>query len=148
MLEKLIVFVEEPSMEAALESILPKLLGEIEYQIIRFQCKDDLLRQAPARLKGYASWLPETWRILVLVDRDNDDCRRLKASLESMAAEAGLRTKMLARGGQSFQVISRIAVEELEAWFFGDWQAVCSAYPRVPASVPQKSRFLDPDGIV
>lgn len=64
MLEKLIVFVEEPSMESALESILPKLLGEIEYQII------------------------------------------------------------------------------------GDWQAVCSAYPRVSASVPQKSGFRDPDAIV
>jgi len=35
MLEKLVVFVEEYSMEAALEQLLPKLLGDIEFQIIR-----------------------------------------------------------------------------------------------------------------
>jgi hypothetical protein len=69
MLEKLIVFVEEYSMEAALEQLLPKRLGDIEFQIIRFQCKDDLLKNAPDRLKGYAAWLPENWRILVLVDQ-------------------------------------------------------------------------------
>ena len=44
MLEKLILFVEEYSMEAALEILLPEIIGEIEFQIIRFQCKDDLLK--------------------------------------------------------------------------------------------------------
>lgn len=146
MLEKLIVFVEEYSIEAVLAQLLPNLLGDIEFQIIRFQCKDDLLRQAPARLRGYASWLPDTWRILVLVDRDDDDCAQLKAQLETMAADAGLLTKTQAQG-QRFQVANRIAIEELEAWFFGDWTAVQAAYPRVPATIPQKSGFRDPDGI-
>jgi hypothetical protein len=104
MLEKLIVFVEEYSMEAALEHLLPKLLGDIEFQIIRFQCKDDLLKQAPDRLKGYASWLPDTWRILVLVDRDDDDCVVLKATLENMASVARLQTKTVAGNGQRFLV--------------------------------------------
>lgn len=45
MLEKLIVFVEEYSMEAALELLLPNLLRGIEFQVIRFQCKDDLLKK-------------------------------------------------------------------------------------------------------
>lgn len=147
MLEKLIVFVEEYSMEAALELLLPKLLRGIEFQFIRFQCKDDLLKKAPERLRGYASWLPDTWRILVLVDRDDDDCAALKARLERMAAEAGLQTKTAAGNGQRFQVVNRIAIEELEAWFFGDWLAVQAAYPRVPATVPQKSGFRDPDAI-
>jgi hypothetical protein len=40
MMEKLIVFVEEPSMEAALELLLPQMLGDATFQIIRFQCKD------------------------------------------------------------------------------------------------------------
>lgn len=146
MLEKLIVFVEEYSIEAVLAQLLPNLLGDIEFQIIRFQCKDDLLRQAPARLRGYASWLPDTWRILVLVDRDDDDCAQLKAQLETMAADAGLLTKTQAQG-QRFQVANRIAIEELEAWFFGDWTAVQAAYPRVPATIPQKSGFRNPDGI-
>ena len=147
MLEKLIVLVEEYSMEAALEHLLPKLLGDIEYQIIRFQCKDDLLKKAPERLRGYASWLPANWRILVLVDRDDDDCMVLKAELENMAAAAGLLTKTAADNGQCFQVVNRIAIEELEAWFFGDWSAVQAAYPRVPATLPQKAGFRDPDAV-
>lgn len=147
MLEKLIVFVEEYSMEVALEQLLPKLLGDIEFQIIRFQCKDDLLKNAPNRLKGYAAWLPEHWRILVLVDRDDDDCAQLKARLERMAAEAGLLSKTTAGQGQRFQVVNRIAIEELEAWFFGDWTAVQAAYPRVSATVQQKAGFRDPDAI-
>ena len=147
MLEKLIVLVEEYSMEAALEHLLPKLLGDIEYQIIRFQCKDDLLKKAPERLRGYASWLPANWRILVLVDRDDDDCIVLKAELENMAAAAGLLTKTAADNGQCFQVVNRIAIEELEAWFFGDWSAVQAAYPRVPATLPQKAGFRDPDAV-
>ncbi len=147
MLEKLILFVEEYSMEAALEQLLPRMLGGVEFQIIRFQCKDDLLKKAPERLKGYASWLPEPWRILVLVDRDDDDCIELKASMENMAAAAGLLTKAATTHGQHFQVVNRIAIEELEAWFFGDWTAVRAAYPRVSATIPNKAGFRDPDSI-
>ncbi|EXI64438.1 MAG: hypothetical protein AW08_03685 [Candidatus Accumulibacter adjunctus] len=147
MLEKLIVFVEEYSMEAALQQLLPKLLGDIEFQIIRFQCKDALLKCAPDRLQGYAAWLPESWRILVLVDRDDDDCVVLKSELEGMAAAAGLQTKSAVGQGEGFQVANRVAIEELEAWFFGDWEAVRAAYPRVPATVPEKAGFRDPDAI-
>ena len=147
MLEKLIVFVEEYSMEAASEQLLPKRLGDVEFQIIRFQCKDDLPKHAPARLKGYKAWLPVNWRILVLIDRDDDDCVELKAKLEAMAAAAGLLTKTVVSHDQSFQVVNRLAIEELEAWFFGDWAAVQAAYPRVPATIPRKAGFRDPDAI-
>jgi hypothetical protein len=148
MLDKLIVFVEEYSMEEALDHILPKLLGELDFEIFRFQCKDDMLKNLPARLKGYSYWLPKTWAILVLVDKDDDDGQDLKSRLESMATNAGLRSKSVAGEGNRFQVVNRIAIEELEAWFFGDWQAVQGAYPRVPATVPQKNGYRDPDAIV
>jgi hypothetical protein len=147
MLDRLIVLVEEPSMEAALEQLLPGMLGGAEFEIIRFRCKDDLLKQAPKRLKGFAAYLPENWRILVLVDRDDDDCHELKARLEAMAASAGLLSRSRCGPGQPFQVANRIAIEELEAWFFGDWEAVCAAYPRVSASQCQKVGFRDPDAI-
>lgn len=147
MLEKLIVFVEEPSMEAALEALLPRLLGEVEFQILRFQCKDELLLRLPQRLAGYASWLPQTMAILVLVDRDDDDCMLLKQRLENVTAEARLVSRTTAGPGRRFQVANRIAIEELEAWFFGDWEAVQAAYPRVPGTVPQKAGYRDPDAI-
>ena len=148
MLEKLIVLVEEYSMEAALKQLLPRLLGEMEFEIRRFQCKDDLLVHLPERLAGYAAWLPESWAILVLLDRDDDDCLALKQRLETNAADAGLLTKTVAANGQRFQVANRIAIEELEAWFFGDWQAVRAAYPRVPATIPNKAGYRDPDAIL
>lgn len=148
MLDKLIVLVEEPSMEMALEQLLPRMLAGADFQIIRFQCKDDLLKNLPDRLRGYSQWLPANWAILVLVDRDDDDCRVLKQAMEKMAADSRLLSKTLAGHGQPFQVANRIAVEELEAWFFGDWTAVQTAYPRVSASQVSKQGFLDPDAVL
>ena len=147
MAEKLIVLVEEHSMQAALEELLPRLLGEVEFEIFRFQCKADLLKRVPERLEGYASWLPDRWRILVLVDRDDDDCVVLKEKLEKIAAAASLKTKTAVGAGRKFQVVNRIAIEELEAWFFGDWEAVRNAYPRVPVGIPEKVAYRDPDSI-
>jgi hypothetical protein len=147
MAEKLIVLVEEHSMQAALEELLPRLLGEVEFEIFRFQCKADLLKRVPERLEGYASWLPDRWRILVLVDRDDDDCVVLKEKLEKIAAAASLKTKTAVGAGRKFQVVNRIAIEELEAWFFGDWEAVRNAYPRVPVGIPEKAAYRDPDSI-
>ena len=40
-----------------------------------------------------------------------------------------------------------VLVEELEAWFFGDVEALRAAYPRVPASLARRAPYRDPDGI-
>lgn len=148
MLEKIIVYVEEPSMEATLECLLPKMMKDADFEIRRFQCKDDLLKNLPDRLRGYSTWLPGNWAILVLVDRDDDDCQLLKQTLEEMAERAGLLSKTRAGDGNRFQIANRIAVEELEAWFFGDWAAVQAAYPRVPSTIPQKAAYREPDAIL
>ncbi len=55
MLEKIIVYVEEPSMEATLEYLLPKVMNDADFEIRRFQCKDDLLKNLPDRLRGYST---------------------------------------------------------------------------------------------
>jgi hypothetical protein len=115
--------VEEPSMEVFLRGLLPRLLGSVPFNVYPFQSKDELLARLPARLRGYAAWLPEGHRIVVLVDRDDDDCRVLKQQLEQWAEQAGLPTRSHRQQGQ-FRVINRIAVQELEAWYFGDWEAV------------------------
>lgn len=146
-LERLVVMAEEPSMVDFLKGVLPSLLGPHPVDYIQFQGKQDLLAKAPSRLKGFAAYLPEGWRILVVVDRDQDHCVALKASLEAMAAAAGLITKTSAGPSHRFQVVNRIAIEELEAWYFGDWEAVRTAYPAVPATIPQRARFRDPDAI-
>jgi len=138
--------VEEPSMEAFLWTLLPRLLGAVHFEIRTFQCKDDLLKRLPDRLRGYA-WFPEDYSIVVVVDRDNDDCRELKREMERHAAQVGLPTRTHPQRGH-FTVINRIAIEELEAWYFGDWDAVRTAYSRVSENVPRRARYRDPDAIV
>lgn len=141
------LLVEEPSMEAFVRALLPRLLPrDRTFEVHAFQGKSDLLDKLADRLRGYAKWLPEDWRIVVVVDRDDDDCLKLKQRLEAIAGQAGLRTRTKA-GGARWQLVNRIAIEELEAWYFGDWPAVRAAYPRVSTSVPNQQKYRDPDGI-
>jgi hypothetical protein len=137
--------VEEPSMEAALRVLLPKVLGELEFEIHRFQGKSDLRRELPSRLRGYASWVPASWRIVVVIDRDDESCEELKRELDDAARHAGLVLRT--SPDVSWQVVNRLAIEELEAWFFGDWAAVRAAYPRVPATIPSKQPYRASDAI-
>jgi hypothetical protein len=134
--------VEEISMEAALESLLPKMLTRASFKVHSHQGKPDLLRELPRRLRGYASWIPATWRIVIIVDRDDDDCTELKQALEAIARQAGLRTRSGARGATDYVIVNRLAIEELEAWYFGDWQAVVAAYRRTSPTIPAKAGFV------
>lgn len=85
--------------------------------------------------------------VVVLVDRDDDDCRMLKASIEEAAREAGMATKSGTRPGERFQVLIRLAIEELESWFFGDVEAIVAAYPGVSPNLANKAKYRDPDAI-
>lgn len=106
-----------------------------------------LLAKLPERLRGYATWVGSVnLKIVVLVDRDDDDCVELKRRLVADADKAGLAVSS-AGGASAATVLNRIAVEELEAWFLGDVPAVRRAYPRVPGSVAAKVAYRDPDAI-
>lgn len=140
--------VEEPSAEAALREFLSSLLGaENTFRIHAHQGKRDLLNSLAGRLRGYSKWLPDDWRIVVLVDRDAEDCRRLKRRLNRLAKDAGLKTRADARSPGIIRVLNRIALEELEAWFFGDTDAIRAAYPRIPSNLSANARYRDPDAI-
>ena len=140
------VLVEEPSTEVALRLLLPRILENTSFQLYSHQGKNDLLQRLPARLRGYAEWLPPRWCIVVVVDRDEEECKTLKTHLEKMAADAHLITRTQT-GRLPYNVVNRIAIEELEAWHFGDWEAVRAAYPRVPPTIPSKAKYRNPDGI-
>jgi hypothetical protein len=146
--EHLEILVEEPSMEAFLRELLPRILGpNASFNIYPYQCKDDLLDKLPSRLNGYKNWLPKSWRIVVIVDRDDDDCVSLKKKLEKIAQNAGFRTRTNCVKS-NWQVLNRIAVEELEAWYFGDWDAVCQVYPKVNVNIPNKESYRKSDAIL
>lgn len=63
-----------------------------------------------------------------------------------MARRAGLSTRSSTRSACG-QVVNRIVIPELEAWYFGDWQAVCAAYPRVQKRINRRKQFRDPDAV-
>ena len=134
-------------MAAFLKAMLPEMLpNDCTFDINPYDGKDGLLSELEAHLKGYASWLPDDYRIVIIVDQDRDDCKQLKSQLEDICQSAGLQSRR-AKGGPDWQVVTRIAMEELEAWYFGDWQAVKAAYPKVSPNIPQKAPYRHPDAI-
>ncbi len=140
-------FLEEPSAEEALKHLLPKiLLKDVSYEFHTFQGRDEMLKELPTRLKG-EQWIPDNWRIIVLIDEDRRDCHELKAYLEKAAHEAGFVTKSGAAPNEDFQVVNRLAIEELEAWFFGDVEAMHAAYPKIPINLQSKAKYRNPDAI-
>jgi hypothetical protein len=142
------LFVEEPSAEFALRALVPRIGGpDLTFEVYPFQGKANLLANLPSRLRAYARWIPPDWRILVLLDADLQDCRVIKKEMDDIARSAGLRIKADTGEWREAQVLNRIAIEELEAWFLGDVEALCTAYPKVPASLAQKKTYRDPDAI-
>lgn len=140
------VLVEEPSAKQVPDRLLPVIVPDVDCVVRDFRGKTTLLKELPKRLAGYANRLRwEPLKIVVLIDRDDDDCRELKARLEGEAKAAGLTTRDTSPG--SFQVLNRIAVAELEAWFFGDVPALCHAYPKVPRSLGAQAKYRTPDAI-
>lgn len=77
-----------------------------------------LFGQLPAKLRAYAGKGPDAC-IVVLVDQDDDDCADLLKDLRGMLAK--LQKKPV-------NVLFRIAMEEIEAWFLADRPAITAAY--------------------
>lgn len=136
-------------MKEALDIILPFVVSAVNVNvtIVDHGSKKALLTNLPARLRAYRA-VGNDSRVLALVDRDDDDCLVLKQRLETFALGAGLPTKTKPDAHGRFRVVNRIVVEELEAWFLGDADALCTAYPGVPRTLGAKARFRDPDGVV
>ncbi len=54
------LLVEDPSMEAFLRALLPRLLPEGRtFEVHAFRGKADLLGKLEQRLRAYARWLPD-----------------------------------------------------------------------------------------
>jgi len=119
-------------MEEALRVLLPKMLGAVPFDVFPFRCKDELLVRLPQRMRGYAnlirgsSWFRDHVRVVVIVDRDDDRCAELRQRMDAIVAGAGLVVRATP-AGSNWTVVNRLALEELEAWHFGDWAAVRTA---------------------
>ena len=100
-----------------------------------------LLAQLPATLRAYAVKGNKVC-VVVLVDQDDDDCAQLLGDLQTMLAALKKRPP---------NVIFRIAMEEIEAWFLADRAAILAAYGKANFSgVPTKDTDMvdDPSDIL
>ena len=140
--------VEEQSAEEALRHLLPRLIGgRAHWKIINLGSKYKLLKVLSQRLAAYRQRIHqgEDLRVVVLLDRDNDNCETLKRQLEEEARTVGLTTQSAPDSDGRFMVLNRIVIEELESWFIGDPTALRKAFTRLPRIDASKGIFRNPD---
>jgi hypothetical protein len=110
-MSEIVFFLEEPSAEAMLEGLLPRILLEgINYRCLVFEGKQDLEKQLVKRMRGYR--VPNA-KFLVLRDQDAADCQVVKKGLVKKCCEA-----------RHPDAVVRIACHELESWYLADLVAV------------------------
>lgn len=130
----MVFLVEERSMKTLLEGLLPRILPkDILFQIIPHEGKADLERSVPIKIKA---WTEPEVKFVIIQDQDSNDCKDLKQKLVSLAAPYGK------------QFLVRIACHELEAWYFGDMDALEKTYDVDLSPIRNKKMYRDPDAIV
>ena len=123
------VLVEDASTEEALKVLTPKVTSRHRFQrISSFHGKQDMLKKLPGWFRGYANWELDC-NVVVVIDKDREDCKRLKSKIEDKSRDCGLLDKTFGKYPKRLAI--RIAVTELEAWFLGDPVAVNRAFPKV-----------------
>lgn len=130
----MVVFLlEEASMKAVLDILLPRILPDnVGYKTIAHSGKSDLQESIPRKLRAWRQ--PDT-KFVIVQDQDSGDCMKIKQALAELARPAGRK------------VLIRIVCRELEAWYFGDLQAVSIAYHKDVTALQEKSKYRNPDAI-
>ena len=132
---KLVFLLEEPSMKYLLDELLPRSLPkDIDFQTIPHNGKRDLEKSIPRKLRGWNE--PGDIRFVILHDQDTKDCIALKQELLQLCSVTDK------------PVLVRISCQEMESWYFGDVNALASAYnnPKLK-EISQKKKFRIPDAI-
>ena len=110
-MSEIVFLLEEPSAEAMLQGLLPKVLPPGRpHRCIVFEGKQDLEKQMVKRMRGY---LVPGARFVVLRDQDAGDCKNIKDRLVRKCADARRKHALV-----------RIACHELESWYLADLAAV------------------------
>jgi hypothetical protein len=135
--------VEDSSGEKMLSQLLPKILGEqgaphtwrmkaykgvgripAGLSVKADPTKRLLLDQLPRLLQGYGKTVGID-AVVVVLDTDNRECSAFLMELKSL----------LANCKPAPHTLFRLAIEETEAWYFGDKQSILQAYPRAKRDV-------------
>jgi hypothetical protein len=134
-MSRVVFLLEEPSMEALLETLLPRLFPSLDFLLVPHEGKRDLEKSIPRKLKA---WNDPTVQFVVVEDNDGGDCSHLKARLRSLCEQSGKPDTLI-----------RIVCQELEAWYLGEPEALAEAYdnPKL-AKLAEKAKFRDPDTMI
>jgi hypothetical protein len=131
---KIVFLLEERSMKVLLEGLLPRLFPNILFHCIPHEGKQDLEKSIPRKLRA---WREPGVRFVVVRDNDNADCYSIKAELKAICKKSARPDSLV-----------RLACQELEAWYFGEPEALANAYSRKDlAQLGRKARYRDPDFI-
>ena len=132
---KIVFLLEEPSMKCYLDQILPRIIpSEIEFQTVRHRGKQDLRASLSRKLSNWRE-PDKIIRFVVVHDNDNHDCMGLKRELRQIC-------DAICPG-----VLIRIPCQELEAWYWGDLQAVSEVMKKDVTSYARRRRYRNPDDI-
>jgi hypothetical protein len=138
------ILTEDSSGKALLECLLPKIIanpGELTYRLHSYRGVGRipkglstsqprhriLLEQLPRILEGYGQ-TSGIDAVVVVLDSDRHDCFALLTELNSLVAQCKTPPRTL----------FRLAIEETEAWYLGDEEALKTAYPKCKNPVLSK----------
>jgi hypothetical protein len=132
---RLVFMLEEPSMKALLEILLPRLFPGLNMLCIAHEGKSDLEKSIPRKLKN---WKVPGDRFVVVRDADGTNCKVLKGALAALCQEAGRPCTLV-----------RIVCQELEAWYFGQPEGLAAAFGDASLRTRgSRAKFRNPDTIV
>ena len=121
-------------MKVLLEGLLPRCFPGMDFLCISHEGKNDLEKSIPRKLRA---WQEPGVRFVIVRDNDGGNCRQLKEHLVKMCREADRDDTLI-----------RIAVQELEAWYFGEPEALAEAFCRDDLrDIGRKARYRNPDRI-
>jgi hypothetical protein len=133
---RLIFLLEEPSMKALLDGLLPRLFPDWEpethFKCIPHQGKSDLDVSVPRKLNA---WRIPGDRFVIVRDNDNANCVDLKRRYLGICHAAGRPDTLV-----------RLVCQELESWYVGDLVALAAAFEDPKLNSPAlRKRFNEPD---
>lgn len=131
---QIVFMLEEGSAEIVIDCLMKKFFPSVNSICIPHNGKNDLQRSIPRKLKR---WNNPHAHFVIVHDQDDKDCHQLKKELRGIC-ESTPRS----------DAIIRIVCKTLEAWYWGDLDAVAQAYPKFkPERVKDKKRNRIPDSI-
>ena len=115
-MSRIVFLLEERSMKTLLEGLLPRMVPGTPFLCIPHEGKQDLEKSIPRKI---GAWREPGVRFVIVRDNDGGDCRGLKQRLYDLCRGAGRPDSLV-----------RIVCQELEAWYFGDPEALARAFDR------------------